>query len=647
MRLSDFSLSFDVGRSAEWLRTPAMAGGVYCTLSLLVLSFQTASSRAADDAIGSTGNGELAANVELIGDGDSAVKGYSAKPNTPLGHWQRGEINIDDTWIRVEESQKRAAAEPRQAEYSKRRAAAAKELPSQLDLARWCSKNKLDDEAKYHYSLALSLDPNNEESLRALDVRWIGGQLVTAEDVKDYKERLQWTKSAAKRWQPIIAKWRRALSDNSPQVRDAAINEIRATTDLSVIPSIETVTIASNAKDKDAAPRQRLALAFLEAIGKRIEQPATESLLRHAVCSPDNQVRLIATQQLKQRDPDNYVPLLLDSLEMPIEFSYELTTSPDGNVRYTQSLYRAGAFRDTALDANFSTTQHILPGRRFRQGPDGQPAFDKGESDIEIEQRVARTARNRQSQYLRTAAATESLVQRSNAETAQRFSQIAPVLAMTTGKEFATQNQWWDWWREKNEYYTAERPVDYGMYTNTDHRYYGLPEDEIVRHSCFAKGTPVWTKLGLRPIETIEQGDFVLAQDIDSGELTFKPVATRTTRPTGKLVKMRLDGEDIYTTTGHPFWVEGVGWRMVKDLKDGAELHGLRTATRVQAVEDAVDGEAYNLVVPDFATYFVGEQGLLVHDITPRAPTISAVPGISKAATSAYEAELTSTNSVK
>jgi hypothetical protein len=38
--------------------------------------------------------------------------------------------------------------------------------------------------------------------------------------------------------------------------------------------------------------------------------------------------------------------------------------------------------------------------------------------------------------------------------------------------------------------------------------------------------------------------------------------------------------------------------------------------------------EAYNLVVADFNTYFVGETGVLVHDNTPRTPTRATVPGL-------------------
>ena len=36
----------------------------------------------------------------------------------------------------------------------------------------------------------------------------------------------------------------------------------------------------------------------------------------------------------------------------------------------------------------------------------------------------------------------------------------------------------------------------------------------------------------------------------------------------------------------------------------------------------------HNLIVADFHTYFVGEKGILVHDITYRNPTRAVVPGL-------------------
>ena len=61
-----------------------------------------------------------------------------------------------------------------------------------------------------------------------------------------------------------------------------------------------------------------------------------------------------------------------------------------------------------------------------------------------------------------------------------------------------------------------------------------------VAHSCFAVGTKVWTLTGLRPIEQIKPGDRVLSQDVETGELQYKPVVMATVRPTNRIMKIDL-----------------------------------------------------------------------------------------------------------
>ncbi len=67
---------------------------------------------------------------------------------------------------------------------------------------------------------------------------------------------------------------------------------------------------------------------------------------------------------------------------------------------------------------------------------------------------------------------------------------------------------------------------------------------------------------------------------------------------------------------------------MAKELKKGSRLHGLGGGSEITSVEPDGEAEAYNLVVADLGTYFVGDRGLLVHDNTPRVPTRAIVPGI-------------------
>jgi hypothetical protein len=150
--------------------------------------------------------------------------------------------------------------------------------------------------------------------------------------------------------------------------------------------------------------------------------------------------------------------------------------------------------------------------------------------------------------------------------------------------------------------------------------------------SCFAPGTKVWTLVGQQAIEKIKVGDRVLAQDVESGELAYKPVLAVTTRPPARWMKIGLGTEAITATPSHPFWASGKGWRMTKQLKAGSLVHTLSGSVPLESVEklesDSSDAVvAFNLIVADFSTYFVGDGGLLVHDNTPRRPTAAVLPG--------------------
>src|SRR5262249_15379228 len=133
--------------------------------------------------------------------------------------------------------------------------------------------------------------------------------------------------------------------------------------------------------------------------------------------------------------------------------------------------------------------------------------------------------------------------------------------------------------------------------------------------SCFAAGTPVWTETGLAPIEKIQVGDRVLSKDVETGALAYLPVIQTTLRPPKELCTVVIGDETIACTGGHRFWSSGEGWVKARDLAPQARLHTVTGSEAIELQKTDRSEETYNLVVPDFHTYFVGRAGILVQDL--------------------------------
>jgi hypothetical protein len=161
--------------------------------------------------------------------------------------------------------------------------------------------------------------------------------------------------------------------------------------------------------------------------------------------------------------------------------------------------------------------------------------------------------------------------------------------------------------------------------------------------TCFGAGTLVATLAGPTPIEQIKVGDRVLSQDPETGELAYKPVLKTTVRPPAEMVTLAVksakaasrsaarepnEQETFVSTKGHPFWVNGKGWQMTKNLESGNHLHTVTGFAEVESLEDADSVEAYNLVVDEFHTYFIGNSHVLVHDNSFAKPLLNSVPGL-------------------
>lgn len=146
------------------------------------------------------------------------------------------------------------------------------------------------------------------------------------------------------------------------------------------------------------------------------------------------------------------------------------------------------------------------------------------------------------------------------------------------------------------------------------------------RTGCFLEGTLVSTTRGMRAIETIEPGDSLISYSDSLGIWAARVVKSKSKVQSNTLKKIEVEGEIIYATFNHPFFVNG-DWVPAENLSPGKILMGTGgLELEVDAVSDTTgDFWVYNFVVDDFHTYVVSEAQVLVHNGKPCEP--KPVPG--------------------
>ena len=120
-------------------------------------------------------------------------------------------------------------------------------------------------------------------------------------------------------------------------------------------------------------------------------------------------------------------------------------------------------------------------------------------------------------------------------------------------------------------------------------------------------------------IDAVKEGDYVLAKDVDTGVVAYQPVLDTFVRETDETYTITIDGLDIETTAEHPFYcVDDETFVPAKDLEAGdtVETADGDTATVEDVTQNNLDEPVlvYNFEVMDSHTYYVGEDGILVHN---------------------------------
>ena len=464
---------------------------------------------------------------------------------------------------------------------------------------------KLLQRERAHLVRVIELESDHPLARQRLGFRLVDGRWVDAVQSQETAEERREDSQSFQQWVGQLDKIRRGFDGNRLQQQAAAkrLVEIR---DPAAAAAIEALF---------AGHSESAALAAVQALAGMHAHEADLILARIAVLTPWTAVDSSAIASLRQRPLANFVPDLLDAMYTPVESSWGLSEGPRGRLLFRQTFVREGRDRTEQLVLETGYRRIALA------GGDRGDTLGRALTDVLLTGQTRSTAKIGQ-----------------NLTGQQLNDRICTVLTDVTGQQISPEaGAWWQWWDKHNEISRPDqKPVD------TRYQYQEITLVDRVpsagggssggggqSHECLAAGSKIWTDMGVKPIEEVLVGDMVLSQNPETGELAYKPVLRFTIRPASQLMTLDVGGQQITTSKGHLFWVAGEGWVIARDIPSGAELHALEGTVQLSTVQTAKFEPAYNLIVADFSTYFVGERRpVLCHDNSTPRKTDAVVPGL-------------------
>ena len=139
---------------------------------------------------------------------------------------------------------------------------------------------------------------------------------------------------------------------------------------------------------------------------------------------------------------------------------------------------------------------------------------------------------------------------------------------------------------------------------------------------CFVAGTLVVAENGNVPIEQIKVGDFVWAWGEETDDVALKQVVETYINETTELTHVFVNGEEIIATPTHPFYCPTKGWTDAAHLRAGDILvlvngeYVVVEKVQHELLESPV--KVYNFQVEEYHTYYVSDNGVLVHNDCPQ-----------------------------
>ena len=535
-----------------------------------------------------------------------------ADPEDVTARGLLGLVRYRGEWVEPDAVAARVRADADQAaaldEYHARRDRTPDTSFAQMELADWCEHRGLKAEAFAHLTAVTLLAPNRSDAWKRLGCRLFHGRWMSEAQYAAEKVAADEQKEADRYWEPHLAALAKRLHGTDME-RESVELDLAGVTAPRAVPAIwrnfatrkpARLDLAVRLLGQIDSPESSRYLASLITVDPRGEWKKEEierevHLLNLFVRSEElRQVdsQLAAEREasvghqaltiLHHRDPRDFLETLIDLLQAPVTVRMEKGIDPMSGTLEVQS--ETVNWRQTYV-ATWVRVRSPLPKGGRRIGPDINRDYQRA---LDYQASVDR-------KNVKVSSALREL-------TGQAIDDPNPVRA---------REAWRAWWADEQGYpYSPGAPR---RKRTVDH----VASVVIFwtgRHSCFAAGTPVRTLLGMRPIESIQVGDQVLAQDVTTGALSFEPVVALHHNSPKPTLRIDLGDEAFVATPIHRFWKVGQGWAMARELKPGDTIRRLGGTARVVSVAEEKVQPVFNLDVARSRSFFVGASGALVHD---------------------------------
>lgn len=516
--------------------------------------------------------------------------------------WHSGFLKDGDTWRTVEDAAKAVSAESVVVEYRKQRASEPENAAGHVRLAEWCRRHDLPLRERAHLWAAVSYDRGSLSAAQSNRLKQLAATQETHRAPRTISEK------SSRRWQSFANQLLKKWKSRRGEIRRQADEELATVHTFEALPAFEALFT-------DAGPV--VAKRFVEHLQVMRTHDAGFFLAKQAVHSPYSTVREIAAQGLRNRSIEEYVPALMESLSAPIQMTSKVYSDRRGvHLALIMTQERQDSRRVFALSSNVNLKPRVQyvsgRNRRFEQTRN-RTRYQFAQNNVLAGKSLQADAIQRQGE-------------RANEKSEEMNQRVFAALKGGTGLRLPSdEGDWWRWWAEYNQMPTDyDKPIEY--ITRVESSSVDVPM--TMPHSCFVAGTQVWTDRGKISVENVKVGDLALSRDPQSGELAFRPVLRTTVRPPIETIEVSFGDESFQVTGSHVFWVAGRGWTRARDLKAGQWLHAAADPVQITRVASSQTAEAFNLIVADFHTYFVGDAKVLSHDPLFAKPLDAHVPGL-------------------